>query len=73
MIGAAVALAIPTGPPYAVTQWRRSAPHAMRPPVRPVAGLPADVAAGETIDGKHLSRIQNGPAYRDLSPAIGSS
>src|SRR3989442_14102511 len=70
MIGAAVALADPYGPPYAVTDMAPfcATCHASASPAQ-LQGLPADVAAGETIDGKHLSRIKTDPAYRDLSPA----
>src|SRR3989454_12537976 len=70
MIGAAVALADPYGPPYAVTDMAPfcATCHASASPAQ-LQGLPADVAASETIDGKHLSRIKTDPAYRDLSPA----
>src|SRR2546422_9089912 len=55
MIGAAVPLADPYGPPYAVTNMAPFCPtcHASASPAQ-LQGLPADVAAGETIDGKHL-------------------
>ena len=70
MIGAAVALADPYGPPYAVTDMAPfcATCHASASPAQ-LQDLPADVAAGETIEGKHFSRIKSDPAYRDLSPA----
>src|SRR5947199_7476629 len=69
MIGAAVALADPYGPPYAVTDMAPfcATCHASTSPAQ-LQDLPAEVAAGETIEGKHLSRIRTDPAYRDLSP-----
>src|SRR2546422_4377910 len=68
--GAAVALADPYGPPYAVTDMAPfcATCHASASPAQ-LQDLPADVAAGETIEGKHFSRIKSDPAYRDLSPA----
>src|SRR5436190_710610 len=70
MIGVAVALADPYGPPYAVTDMAPfcATCHASASPAQ-LQDLPADVAAGETIEGKHFSRIKSDPAYRGLSPA----
>src|SRR3989441_11921533 len=70
VLATTVALADPYGPPYAVTDMAPfcATCHASASPAQ-LQGLPADVAAGETIDGKHLSRIKTDPAYRDLSPA----
>src|SRR2546426_12218649 len=70
MVGAAVARADPYGPPYAVTDMAPfcATCHASASPAQ-LQDLPADVAAGETIEGKHFSRIKSDPAYRDLSPA----
>src|SRR5439155_15110560 len=42
--------------------------HASTSPAQ-LQDLPAEVAAGETIEVKHLSRIRTDPAYRDLSAA----
>src|SRR3989475_12627640 len=70
MIGPAGPLPDPYGPPYAVPDMAPfcATCHASASPAQ-LQGLPADVAASETIDGKHLSRIKTDPAYRDLSPA----
>src|SRR2546422_7947589 len=70
MIGAVVAWADPYGPPYAVTDMAPfcATCHASTSPAQ-LQDLHADVAAGETIEGKHFSRIRTDPAYRDLSPA----
>src|SRR5207245_9795047 len=70
MIGAAVALADPYGPPYADTD---SAPfcatcHASASPAQ-LPDLPAEAAAAETTEGKLFGRIRTDPVYRDLSPA----
>jgi hypothetical protein len=69
VIGASVVLADPYGPPYAVTDMAPfcATCHASTSPAQ-LPDLPADVAAGETIEGKHYSRIRTDPAYRDLSP-----
>src|SRR5437867_11257406 len=70
MIGAAVALADPYGPPYAVTDMAPfcATCHASTTPAQ-LLDLPAEAAAAETPEGKHFSRIRTDPAYRELSPA----
>jgi hypothetical protein len=70
MISASVALADPYGPPYAVTDMAPfcATCHASTSQAQ-LQDLPADVAAGETIEGKHFSRIKTDPAYKDLSPS----
>src|SRR5438132_490467 len=70
MIAAAVAWADPYGPPYAVTDMAPfcATCHASTSPAQ-LQDLHADVAAGETIEGKHFSRVRTDPAYRDLSSA----
>ncbi len=69
-LAAAVALADPYGPPYAVTDMAPfcAACHASTSPDQ-MQDLPADVAASETIESKHFSRIRTDPAYKGLSPA----
>jgi hypothetical protein len=66
---AAVVLADPYGPPHAVTDMAPfcASCHASTS-LDQLQELPADVAAGETVEGKHLSRIKTDPAYKDLSP-----
>ena len=68
-LAAAVALADPYGPPHAVTDMAPfcASCHSSTN-LDQLRDLPADVAAGETIEGKHLSRIKTDPAYKDLSP-----
>src|SRR5947209_9733898 len=70
MIGAAVALADPYGPPYAVTDMAPfcATCHASTSPAQS-RDLPAEAAAAENTEGKHFVRIRTDPAYRDLSPA----
>ena len=68
ILAAAVALADPYGPPHAVTDMAPfcASCHASVS-LDQLRELPADVAAGETVDGKHLNRIKTDPAYKDLS------
>src|SRR5438094_5518013 len=70
LLAAAVAWADPYGPPYAVTDMAPfcATCHASTSPAQ-LQDLPADIAAGETIECKHFSRITTDPAYKDLSPA----
>src|SRR5881409_204199 len=70
MIGAAMAVADPYGPPYAVTDMAPfcATCHASTSPAQ-LLDLPAEAAAAETTEGKHFVRIRTDPAYRDLSPA----
>src|SRR2546427_1412651 len=70
MIGAAVALADPYGPPYAVTDMAPFCATCLAPtgPDRWL-DFPAEAAAAETTEGKHFGRIRTDPVYRDLSPA----
>ena len=69
MLAAAVALADPYGPPHAVTDMAPfcASCHASTSPDQ-LRELPADVAARETVDGKHVTRIRTDPAYKDLTP-----
>lgn len=69
ILAAAVALADPYGPPHAVTDMAPfcASCHASTSPDQ-MRELPADAAAGETIERKHLNRIKTDPAYQDLSP-----
>src|SRR5713226_7151980 len=68
ILAAAVALADPYGPPHAVTDMAPfcASCHASTS-LDQLRELPADVAAGETVESKHLSRIKTDPAYKDLS------
>jgi len=70
LLAAAVALADPHGPPYAVTDMAPfcATCHASTSPAQ-LLDLPAEAAAAETTEGKHFGRIRTDPAYRDLSPA----
>jgi hypothetical protein len=70
LIMAAAALADPYGPPLAVTDMAPfcASCHASTSASQ-MRDLPADVAASETIEGKHLNRIKTDPAYKDLNPA----
>jgi len=69
MLAAAVALADPYGPHNAVTDMAPfCATCHSSTSLDQLRDLPASVAAQETIDGKHLSRIKTDPAYKDLSP-----
>jgi len=70
LIGAAVALGDPYGPPNAVTDMGPfcASCHASTSAAQ-LSDLPTDAAAGETIEGKHLSRIKTDAAYKDLSTA----
>ena len=70
LLAAAVALADPYGPPYAVTDMAPfcATCHASTSPAQ-LLDLPAEAAAAETTEGKHFVRIRTDPAYRDLSPA----
>jgi hypothetical protein len=65
-----VAFADPHGPPFAVTDIGPfcAACHASTTASQ-MPELPADVAAAETIESKHLNRIKSDPAYKDLNPA----
>ena len=69
MLAAAVALADPYGPPHAVTDMAPfcASCHASTSPDQ-LRELPADAAARETVDSKHLNRIRTDPAYKDLRP-----
>ena len=69
ILAAAVALADPYGPPHAVTDMAPfcASCHASTS-LDQMRELPADVAAKESIDSKHLTRIKTGPAYKDLRP-----
>ena len=69
ILAAAVALADPHGPPHAVTDMAPfcASCHASTS-LDQLRELPADVAAGETVESKHLNRIKTDPAYKDLSP-----
>jgi len=69
VIGGAVALADPYGPPYAVTDMapfcascHASASVAQLPELRP------EIAMTETIEEKHIKHITTGAAYKDLTP-----
>jgi hypothetical protein len=66
---AAMALADPYGPPHAVTDMAPfcASCHASTS-LDQMNELPADVAARETVERKHLHRIRTDPAYNDLSP-----
>src|SRR6266852_8729176 len=68
LLAAAVALADPYGPPYAVTDMAPfcASCHSSTS-LDQLRDLPPDVAAGETVESKHLSRIKTDPAYKDLS------
>ncbi len=68
-LAAAATLAEPYGPPQAVTDMGPfcAGCHASTSTAQ-MPELPADVAASETIEGKHLSRIKADPAYKELSP-----
>jgi len=70
MLAAAVALADPYGPHNAVTDMAPfCATCHSSTSLDQLRDLPASVAAQETIDSKHLSRIKTAdPAYKDLSP-----
>jgi len=68
MLAAVVALADPYGPSNAVTDMAPfCATCHSSTSLDQVRDLPADAAARETIEGKHLSRIKTDPAYKDLS------
>jgi hypothetical protein len=69
LLAAAVALADPYGPSHAVTDMAPfcASCHASTS-LDQMRELPADVAARETVDGKHLNRIRTDPAYKDLAP-----
>ncbi|TAL11794.1 MAG: hypothetical protein EPO02_03580 [Nitrospirae bacterium] len=69
ILAAAVALADPYGPSHAVTDMAPfcASCHASTSPDQ-LRELPADLAAGETVDGKHVNRIRTDPAYKDLGP-----
>ncbi len=68
ILAAAVALADPYGPPHAVTDMAPfcASCHASTS-LDQLRELPADVAARETVESKHLNRIKTDPAYKDLS------
>lgn len=68
-LAAAVALADPYGPPHAVTDMAPfcASCHASTS-LDQMRELPADAAAKETVESKHLNRIKTDPAYKDLSP-----
>lgn len=69
LLAAAAALADPSGPPHAVTDMAPfcASCHASTS-LDQMLELPADVAARETVERKHLNRIKTDPAYNDLSP-----
>src|SRR6266571_7281486 len=69
MIGAAVALADPYGPPYAVTDMAPfcAACHASTS-LAQLSDLRPEIAMTETIEEKHLKQIRTGAAYKDLTP-----
>ena len=69
VIGGAIALADPYGPPHAVTDMapfcascHASASVAQLPELRP------EIAMTETIEEKHIKHISTGAAYKDLTP-----
>ncbi len=68
VLAAAAAMADPYGPPHAVTDMAPfcASCHASTS-LDQLRELPADVAAGETVESKHLNRIKTDPAYKDLS------
>ncbi len=68
ILAAAAALADPYGPPHAVTDMAPfcASCHASTS-LDQMRELPADVAARETIDSKHLNRIRTDPSYKDLN------
>ena len=68
MLAAAVALADPYGPSNAVTDMAPfcASCHSSTS-LDQLRDLPADAAARETIESKHLSRIKTDPAYKNLS------
>jgi hypothetical protein len=68
ILAAAAAMADPYGPPHAVTEMAPfcASCHASTS-LDQLRELPADVAAGETVESKHLNRIKTDPAYKDLS------
>ena len=70
MISAAAALADPNGPALAVTDMGPfcASCHASTSASQ-MKDLSAELAAAETIEEKHLSRIKTDPSYKDLSPA----
>ncbi|TSA04634.1 MAG: hypothetical protein D4R81_01460 [Nitrospiraceae bacterium] len=68
ILAAAAALADPYGPPHAITDMAPfcASCHASTS-LDQMRELPADVAARETIDSKHLNRIRTDPSYKDLN------
>jgi hypothetical protein len=68
LIASAAALADPYGPPHAVTDMAPfcASCHASTS-IAQMPELPADVAAGESVAVKHLSRFKTDPAYKELS------
>lgn len=70
LIIAALAMADPYGPPHAVTDMAPfcASCHSSTS-LAQLRDLSSDVAAAETIEGKHLNRIKTDPAYKDLNPA----
>jgi len=68
ILAAAAALADPYGPPRAVTDMAPfcASCHASTS-LDQLKELPADVAAKETVESKHLKRINTDPLYKDLS------
>jgi hypothetical protein len=70
LLVAAVALADPYGPPHAVTDMAPfcATCHASTS-LGQLPDLAPDIAAGETIEEKHLKEIKTGSPYKDLTSA----
>ena len=68
ILAASAALADPYGPPHAITDMAPfcASCHASTS-LDQMRELPADVAARETVDSKHLNRIRTDPSYKDLN------
>src|SRR5439155_15504643 len=69
VIGSAVALADPYGPPHAVTDMAPfcAGCHASTS-VEQLPDLRPEIAMTETIEEKHIKHIKTGEAYKDLTP-----